>query len=90
MPCALRNYRGDDFIMSIPSEIKTLLIAVAGLRFDEHDSVRVRAVLLASLSLLVSYGTCVHTDNDGTTSLLMMWTSERYSAVVTVMVAKTG
>ena len=85
-----RNYRGNDFIYEYPvGDQKLYSLLSRAYDFDEHDSVRVRAVYAGELEPLGFV--CrerTYTDNDGTTDLLFVWTSERYGAVVTVMVAE--
>lgn len=85
-----RNYRGNDFIYEYPVGDQKLYSMISrAYDFDEHDSVRVRAVFAGELEPLGFV--CrerTYTDNDGTTDLLFVWTSERYGVVVKAMVAE--
>lgn len=85
-----RNYRGNDFIYEYPvGDQKLYSLISRAYDFDEHDSVRVRAVFAGELEPLGFV--CrerTYTDNDGTTDLLFVWTSERYGVVVKAMVAE--
>ena len=85
-----RNYRGNDFIYEHPvGDQKLYSMMSRAYDFDEHDSVRVRAVFAGELEPLGFV--CrerTYTDNDGPTDLLFVWTSERYGVVVKAMVAE--
>ncbi len=88
------NYRGyfrNDAITSITVGDRVLYAFMSrSYDFDEHDPVRVREVFDAALAPL-GFGCSYKSDilQDGTTDTVLIWSSDRYGAVVHILVSES-